>query len=77
MTWECAECQAGEGHQRRIDAVCHHCCKLLCHQDRVLMVDAAFDPAGGGAADQTAVHCRACSRQHHSRIDTLFGRSDQ
>jgi hypothetical protein len=77
MTWECAECQSAEGQRSLIDAVCHHCGKLLCRQDRVLIADAAFDPSGGEAADQTAVHCRACSRQHHNRMDALFGRADR
>ena len=82
MTWDCAECQAAEGQRTSdgqpilIDSVCHHCGKLLCRPDRRVFADAAFDPAGG-EADQAAVHCQACSRQHHGRIDSLFGRPGQ
>jgi hypothetical protein len=76
MTWECAECQASDAQRNRIDAVCHHCGKLLCRQDRQVIADVAFDPAGG-EANQTAVHCRACLRRYHTRIDIPVGVPDQ
>ena len=54
MSWECAECRRGEGQRTLIDAVCHHCGKLLCREDRSVIADTAFDPPGG-----EAVHCGA------------------
>jgi hypothetical protein len=76
VTWECAECNASEGRGVRIDAVCHHCGKPLCRDDRLVIADVAFAPTAG-EMDQTAVHCRLCGRQHHSRFDIPLGASDQ
>jgi hypothetical protein len=70
MSWECAECNAREDRQTRIDAVCHHCGKPLCRWDRVLVADLAF--AGG----QVAVHCGPCKRRHHA-TDVSLGRGNQ
>jgi hypothetical protein len=67
MTWECAECHEPEGKRVRIDGVCHHCGKPLCRDDRVLIVDKVFMPAG--EAGVAAVHCRSCRSEHHSRGD--------
>ena len=64
VAWECAECHAREERGCRIDAVCHHCGKLLCRDDRVLIADFAFASASG-EADQAAVHCRSCKSQYH------------
>jgi hypothetical protein len=67
MPWECAECNAGEGRETRIDAVCHHCGKPLCRGDRVELADYAF--AGStGEISQVAVHCRPCRDEYH-RLD--------
>jgi len=76
MTWECAECHATGDDRRLPNAVCHHCGKLLCRADQRVIADVAFDPAGG-EADQTAIHCRACWRQHHLLIDIPLGHSDR
>ena len=76
MNWECAECHARETRQNRIDAVCHHCGRLLCRQDRKLIADVAFDPAGA-EGNETAVHCRSCLRRHHTPIDIPIGLPDQ
>ena len=66
MAWECGECHVKEGPGHRIDTACHHCGKLLCWEDRVLIADIAF--AGGpGETDQDAVHCRACKSKHHKQ----------
>lgn len=62
--WECGDCGQPETSGRKLDAVCHHCGLLLCRECRVVLVDDAF---GGPliAPDRTAVHCRACRREHH------------
>lgn len=63
MTWECAECHRAEGKGVRIDAVCHHCGKPLCRDDRKLVpADSVFSEP---AAD--AVHCRSCKSEYHPR----------
>jgi len=60
--WECAECNAPD---KEIDALCHHCGKPLCRDDRVIVIDDAF--AGmRGQRGQDAVHCRACRRKYHN-----------
>lgn len=67
MTWECAECHATEDRddkQTRIDAVCHHCGKPLCRDDRLLVPDRAFAPTPGEVGAE-AVHCRSCKRRYH------------
>jgi hypothetical protein len=72
MAWECAECHARESRGNRIDAVCHHCGKLLCRDDRVLIADLAFAGSRGGT-DQVAVHCRPCKEQYH-KVDVPLSR---
>lgn len=69
MSWECAECSV-QDRKSRIAGVCHHCGKPLCRDDQVLIPDDAF-AAMSGEADQVAVHCRACWRQHHPTAVTL------
>ncbi len=68
MTWECAECNNTEGKRadagRRVDGVCHHCGKPLCHDDQILIADEAFT-ASPGEANREAVHCPECWREHH------------
>ena len=64
MAWECAECGHREDRHVRVDAVCHHCGKLLCRDDRVEIADLAF--AGTpGPIPRTAIHCRRCKQRHH------------
>lgn len=65
MTWECIDCNVDD-RQNRIDGICHHCGKPLCRDDQVLIPDDAF-AAFSGEANQVAVHCRACRREHHSK----------
>lgn len=64
MVWECAECNVKESADRKIDAVCHHCGKPLCRDDRIEIADNAFSNVG--SAGPTAIHCRACRRKHHA-----------
>jgi hypothetical protein len=66
MTWECSECHRPEGKGVRIDAVCHHCGKPLCLDDRVLISDNVFSELGA-----EAVHCRSCKNEYHPREITL------
>ena len=73
MAWECAECNIREGApaeygQVVIEAVCHHCGKPLCRQDRVHVVDDEF-----GAP---AFHCRECRQRHHSRAVRVDGQPE-
>ncbi len=72
MSWECAECNAREGQQTRIDAVCHHCGKPLCRGDRVEIADLDF-ASTPGQTGQVAVHCRPCKRLYHA-ADVSLGR---
>lgn len=65
MTWECAECHRPEEKGVRIDAVCHHCGKPLCREDRVLVSDRAFTSTGEVGAE--AAHCRSCKSEYHPR----------
>ena len=62
--WECGDCAQPETSRRTLDAICHHCGLLLCSECRVVVVDGAF---GGSliSFERTAVHCRACRREHH------------
>lgn len=72
MAWECAECHAREGAENVfVDAACHHCGKLLCHLDRVLLEDDAFSDFPGD--DRVAVHCRDCRQRHHPRASAVTG----
>jgi thymidine kinase len=67
VTWECAECHVAEvatDKRTRVDAVCHHCGKPLCRDDRLLVPDHAFDP-GPGDIGADAVHCPSCKRRFH------------
>ena len=70
MAWECAECHAREDANNKIDGVCHHCGKLLCHEDRRLTADAAFANIAGDSG-QVAVHCQACLDQYHERAISI------
>jgi len=64
MAWECAECNVKESAGRKIDAICHHCGKPLCRDDRIEIADNAFSSVG--SAGPTAIHCRACRRKYHA-----------
>jgi hypothetical protein len=70
MAWECAECHVREDASNKIDAVCHHCGKLLCYEDRRLTADAAFASTSGDSG-QVAVHCQACLDQYHVRTISI------
>ncbi len=64
MAWECAECSVREKDDTDIDAVCHHCGKLLCRRDRVLINDDALSRHDGLIA-RAAFHCQDCKKKHH------------
>jgi hypothetical protein len=68
MTWKCADCNAveTEQHGTSIDAVCHHCGKPLCAEDRIWIADGAFH-AELRAALPAAAHCKGCRQANHSR----------
>lgn len=68
MAWECADCHTPESQGTRIDAVCHHCGKPLCREDRVLLPDYVF-AASPGDVGAEAVHCRSCRREYHDIRD--------
>jgi hypothetical protein len=70
MTWECGECHVKEGQDHRVDTACHHCGKLLCWEDRVLIADIAFANKRGDT-ERTAVHCRSCKRRYHRQDPPL------
>jgi hypothetical protein len=72
VTWECAECHATEDQRTRIDAVCHHCGKPLCHDDQVLIPDLAFAASAGNVSAE-AVHCQSCKRRHHKMPTISLG----
>jgi len=61
MAWECAECNSPGS---KIDAVCHHCGKPLCRDDRVVILDNAFASVAGQRGP-AAVHCRSCRSEYH------------
>lgn len=61
MSWECVECNAPDS---KVDAVCHHCGKPLCRDDRVVIIDDAFASISGQRR-QVAAHCRSCRRRYH------------
>ena len=65
---ECGECTAVNGRwvegttqMARVDAVCHHCGKPLCHDHQVFLADEAFS-LEKSADPPTACHCSACRR---------------
>ena len=64
MAWECAVCHSAEDGTVRMNAVCHHCGKLLCQGDQRKLLDPAF-AVGGDSRGVEAVHCRECAREHH------------
>lgn len=62
--WECGDCGQPENSARALDRVCHHCGLVLCADCRYELVDGAFSGPLVSAA-RTALHCRACWREHH------------
>jgi hypothetical protein len=74
VSWECAECGRKEDRVVRVDAVCHHCGKLLCRDDRIEIADSAF-ASTLGQLGLTATHCGGCKRQYHA-ADIPLGRGE-
>jgi hypothetical protein len=69
--WTCAVCNKHEdGHKVRIEAVCHHCGRPLCHDDRERLSDDAFSDLPGPTA-RDAFHCKECRLRHHGRIGDM------
>ena len=70
MAWKCGECGAVEGKDKvtvnsveqevNVHTVCHHCGKLLCQKDRILIKDNDFD--GTTVEDY---HCQNCLEEFH------------
>jgi hypothetical protein len=70
MTWKCGECGFIEGKDKvlvdlveqevNVNAICHHCGKLLCQKDRVLIKDDDFDDKMA-----YAYHCEDCKKAFH------------
>jgi hypothetical protein len=65
MSWECAECRQKENEHIKINTVCHHCGKPLCENDRIEILDDAFDNSNGAVSNR-AFHCRSCIKLYHS-----------
>ena len=64
--WTCGECNAVEGRriegtdeEVRVDAVCHHCGRLLCATHQRERIDEVFGQ-GGRAGQVESVHCVDC-----------------
>lgn len=70
MAWECAVCNKREGDKVRIEAVCHHCGKPLCADDRVLVLDLDFS-GEDGPLSRNAFHCAECSRRYHAGLPEI------
>jgi len=68
MTWICAECGAGEGENggAALNAVCHHCGKLLCSQHQRWIEDDSFAASATGTPVQ-ACHCSSCAPSFKGR----------
>jgi hypothetical protein len=64
--WRCADCGRAEDRPKQflVEAICHHCGKLLCPTHAHRVPDNAFH---GGSTQAT--HCATCRRDHHP---TLF-----
>jgi hypothetical protein len=70
MAWECAECHSAESSSVNVNAVCHHCGRLLCQGDQIVFPDPAF-AVGRESPSAEAVHCRECTREHHPVLGHL------
>jgi hypothetical protein len=64
--WTCGVCNAVEGRRIeatdedvQVDAICHHCGKLLCRTHQYARIDEVFSQ-GGRAGPAEAVHCIDC-----------------
>lgn len=64
MVWECGDCSQQESRQLAVDAVCHHCGKLLCRDDQYRLQDPSFR-GQFGSRERIAVHCRDCRDAFH------------
>jgi hypothetical protein len=72
--WTCGVCNAVEGRriedtneQVRVDAVCHHCGKLLCQAHQQALIDEVFSQ-GGRAGQTESVHCVGCQALPGHRV---------
>jgi hypothetical protein len=63
MEWRCTECGETESGRNADLVVCHHCGKLLCREDRMLVSNDVFD--GDGLLANLAYHCWDCYDTHH------------
>jgi len=78
MVWKCGECGAIEGKDEvtidsveqkvNINAICHHCGKLLCQKDRILIKDDVFE----GTRIET-YHCDDCKKAFHQNSIAIKG----
>lgn len=79
MPWKCHDCGQQDGakiqnrYSSHIDTIsievsCHHCGKLLCQQDRHLIVDEDFSQNG----QQVQVyHCEECHQKYHPKAQRI------
>jgi hypothetical protein len=72
--WTCGVCNAVEGwrmegtnEQARVDAVCHHCGKLLCRTHQQARIDEVFSQVGR-AGQTEAMHCIDCQALPGHRV---------
>lgn len=79
MPWVCGNCNRAEGKngssgEIKIEAVCHHCGRPLCQDDRFQVEDDAFGYKGAGG-ESYASHCLECAKQYHPRAERIGGRN--
>lgn len=74
MALTCGECGAVNGRGGAVvNAVCHHCGKLLCRRHQVALLDSAFK--GKRSVPPVAIHCAACSKTHNPIVRRIKVRS--
>jgi len=64
MTWECGECRQKETNLMKINTLCHHCRKPVCHKHRFGVLDDTFANFEG-VIGNIAFHCSSCKRTYH------------
>jgi hypothetical protein len=73
MAWTCAECRETEGNDKIfVNAVCHHCGKPLCGNDRFRILDEVFSEVEGKVS-RMAVHCKTCKQKYHPKVSVAVG----